>query len=425
MNLAAIALAAVLSVQACQKEYVYVNQDGDQVVTLEEGEGIIKIGLSNTGVGTKAVRPVGSSAADNNVNKVQLVAYCSENDGSTYTVDANVKIKGQENMIVAWSQDLEEGVPGTEEHLSSQKVTLTGLQKDKKYKFVAIGYNASGDESSYGAFTDGDNDGVFTTATAITEQHMVEELFAGTSNESQTNNQGMFTENVSVTLTRQVAGMLGYFQNVPTKVGEDIVQYVKVYANAKYSTFQFPASDDFNGVAEVGSSQKSELLVFDMSKIATNWLALEQTAGYYTFNTVTGGSLSATGTVNQEAKPFAENFAHSSISLVANSIFGGCYIIPYGADKSGSTLTIELVGTDGSKVLKTFTVKTDQSGYSDPKDFDICCNNFYSIGKKMSTEDTDGGKPEDPDKPIDLSGNADITVTINDQWEVLHNMGIE
>ena len=88
--------------------------------------------------------------------------------------------------------------------------------------------------------------------------------------------------------------------------------------------------------------------------------------------------------------------------------------------------------------LKTLKVTTNN--YASPAtqyNYDIRCNNFYSIGKKMSTGNTTGNKPDpenpdpnpdkptDPDAPIDLGATDQIVVEINDAWDVLHNMGVE
>lgn len=77
--------------------------------------------------------------------------------------------------------------------------------------------------------------------------------------------------------------------------------------------------------------------------------------------------------------------------------------------------------------MKTLNVVTDQIPPEATKNaYDIRCNNFYSIGKKLDTDSTDGGDPNpDPDEPVDLSGNTDIKVIVNDAWKVLHNMGVE
>ena len=259
-------------------------------------------------------------------------------------------------------------------------------------------------------------------------------------------------------LHRQVAGMLGYFDNVPTKINGSVVKYVRVYANDEYTKFKWPAQlltdDDFNGDTKqttvgsgngestTGTNGKFLLMEFDMSKIATNWNN-NPTDDTYTFSSFGEngaiGNETAGATINSDGKaPLAENYkAPAGLKLKENSIFGGRYIIPYAAHVDSQTLTVELQDASGD-ALKTLKVTTENipsiSGGSltGKYAYDIRCNNFYSIGKKLYTDNT-GGDPDpdptpenpDPDEPIDLSSNTNIVVIINDAWEVLHNMGVE
>ena len=149
--------------------------------------------------------------------------------------------------------------------------------------------------------------------------------------------------------------------------------------------------------------------------------------GYYTFSTLTNGSVDEGGKL-----PIAKGYSMpTNLTLVANSIFGGRYLIPYdqhydAVSGEGSTLTIELQDAGGT-ALRTLKVKTNQSmsGSATQYFYDIRCNNFYSIGQKLKTETTDPGDPEDPDEPIDLSSKSEIVVQINDAWKVLHDMDVE
>ena len=229
-----------------------------------------------------------------------------------------------------------------------------------------------------------------------------------------------------------------------------------MYANDEYTQFKWPAQlltdDDFNGDTKqttvgsgngestTGTNGKFLLMEFDMSKIATNWNEDSPTDDTYTFYdcSLTGLSKDDTSETDKGSgskAPLAEGYkAPAGLKLVANSIFGGRYIIPYAGHVNSQTLTVELQDASGN-ALKTLNVTTDQtnSSVSDYKNqYDIRCNNFYSIGKKLYTDNT-GGDPDpdpnpenpDPDEPIDLSSNTNIVVIINDAWEVLHNMGVE
>ena len=472
--LGALLFAGTLAFTACQNEtIIYVDENGNPIenVELKEGEGLLKINLSNTSADSRAVRPVGSSAAANNVNVVKIYVF-KENQG-TYKFDTSVDVSTEEStdgIIVINDFTAKDEHPNPtqnwEDHTDQTKtIKLKGLVQNSKYKFVAVGYNVDNPSSNttnpYGEPSlSGETTLQAFTTTALGEgktDYDIEELFAGVSAENATQtDKAAFNTPASVTLTRQVAGMLGYFDNVPTKINGSVVKYVRVYANDEYTTFKWPAQlltdDDFNGETKqttvgsgngestTGTNGKFLLMEFDMSKIATNWNEGSPTDDTYTFssfgsNGATGNETAGAAIESSGKAPLAENYkAPAGLKLVANSIFGGRYIIPYKAHVDSQTLTVELQDASGN-ALKTLNVTTNQtnSSVSDYKNqYDIRCNNFYSIGKKLYTDNT-GGDPDpdptpedpDPDEPIDLSSNTNIVVIINDAWEVLHNMGVE
>lgn len=476
--LGALLFAGTLAFTACQNEtIIYVDENGNPIenVELKEGEGLLKINLSNTSANSRAVRPVGSSAAANNVNVVKIYVFKGANTASgneDYKFDNAVgvatginNVSADQGIITITNFTSDAGEHEVTEdtwtnHTDQTKtIKLTGLAVNSKYKFVAVGYNqSSGNTNPYGdpsGLSNGSTTlGAFTTTSGKTD-YDIEELFAGVSDANATKaDKAAFSTPASVTLTRQVAGMLGYFDNVPTKINSSVVKYVRVYANDEYTTFKWPAQlltdDDFNGDTKqttvesgngestTGTNGKFLLMEFDMSKIATNWneTAAQQTATSYTFNTLTNNAVAtASVSTNSSAKPFAEGYnGTTNLTLKENSIFGGRYIIPYAGHVDSQTLTVELQGTDGT-ALKTLKVTTNNAP-SDVTDgtykYDIRCNNFYSIGKKLYTDNT-GGDPDpgtdpkdpEPDEPIDLGGSTEIIVLINDAWKVLHNMGVE
>lgn len=480
--LGALLFAGTLAFTACQNETViYLDENGNPIenVELKEGEGLLKINLSNTSADSRAARPVGSSAAANNVNVVKIYVFKGANTASEngdYKFDNAVGVAtGIDNVSAAsgiititnftsTAGEHEATEDSWEDHTDQTKtIKLTGLAKDSKYKFVAVGYNVVNPESSttnpYGEQSlSGETTLQAFTTTALASgktDYDIEELFAGVSAENATQtDKAVFNTPASVTLTRQVAGMLGYFTKVPTKIDDKVVQYVRVYANDEYTKFKWPAQlltdDDFNGdtKATAGSSNgegsnKYLLMEFDMSKIATNWSNGSPTVDAYTFYdcSITGllkDDTSETDKGSGSKAPLAENYkAPAGLKLVQNSIFGGRYIIPYAGHVDSQTLTVELQDASGN-ALKTLKVTTENApsisggSLTGKYAYDIRCNNFYSIGKKLYTDNT-GGDPDpdpdpenpDPDEPIDLSSNTNIVVIINDAWEVLHNMGVE
>lgn len=422
-------LFAAMAFTACTTEVIYVDSDGNPVehVDLKEGEGLLSVAVSSTDVSTRNVRPVGSSAAANNVNVVKVYAFSADAEEGTYTFDNTVGVKANQSGISAaggvititkftGQNDHTVTEENYESHVDQQEtITLTGLDLAKYYKFVAVGYNdADGQMNPYGepSLAAGTTTlAAFTTSTAKTG-YEIEELFATQSADA---TKGDVKNQGTLTLTRQVAGMLAYFKNVPATIDGKSVAAIRIYANKSFTKFTYPATGDFNGTT--AGSDNDLLMEFIMADISTG----TDEDGYYTFN----------GMDSDAKKPLAKDYiAPSGLTLEANSIFGGRYLIPYDQHydtPSSSTLIVKLEDGEGSP-LRTLKVTTDQTTSGvDKYAYDIRCNNFYSIGQKLKTETTDPDPedPEDPDKPIDLSSKSEIVVQINDAWKVLHDMDVE
>ena len=426
-------LFAAMAFTACTTEVIYVDSDGNPVehVDLKEGEGLLSVAVSSTDVSTRDVRPVGSSAAANNVNVVKVYAFSATTDAGSYTFDNTVGVKaGQEGISAAGGvititkftgqNDHTVTEENYESHVDQQEtITLTGLDPAKYYKFVAVGYNdADGQVNPYGepSLAAGTTTlAAFTTSTTKTG-YGVEELFA---TQSANATKGDVKNQGTLTLTRQVAGMLAYFKNVPATIDGKSVAAIRIYANKSFTKFTYPATGDFNGTT--AGSDNDLLMEFIMADISTGTDA----DGYYTFNTLINGSVRDNGSSNNGKAPVAKGYnMPTKLTLEANSIFGGRYLIPYDQHydtPSSSTLIVKLEDGEGSP-LRTLKVTTDQTAGGV---YDIRCNNFYSIGQKLKTETTDPGDPEDPDEPIDLSSKSEIVVQINDAWKVLHDMDVE
>ncbi len=428
-------LFAAMAFTACTTEVIYVDSDGNPVehVDLKEGEGLLSVAVSSTDVSTRDVRPVGSSAAANNVNVVKVYAFSATSEAGSYTFDKTVGVKagqegisGTEGIITITKFTGKNDHTVTEENYEShvdqqETITLTGLDPAKYYKFVAVGYNTTnpyGDLSPENGVTELEE---FTTTNSLTGYN-VAELFA---TQSANATKGDVKNQGTLTLTRQVAGMLAYFKNVPATIDGTAVAAIRIYANKSFTKFTYPATDDFNGTT--AGSDNDLLMEFIMADISTG----KDADGYYTFNTLRSGSVSDNGSSNSGIAPIAKGYSMpTNLTLVENSIFGGRYLIPYDQHydtPSSSTLIVKLEDGEGSP-LRTLKVTTDQTASGvDKYAYDIRCNNFYSIGQKLKTEtiDPDPEDPEDPDKPIDLSSKSEIVVQINDAWKVLHDMDVE
>lgn len=357
---------------------------GDNVVTLALNPG-------GSGMAVRAARPVTSSEAANNVDKVVVKLY--RNDGGNYSL-VNETENGQTiyEQDVTWTQETE-----------MVKIPLEHLAQGS-YKLVARGYNST---STIVSFDEG-TPSTTINWTATQGEGDPEEVFAGELDLT-VNAEGKITGTGGNTLTmnRRVAGFLAYFKNIPTKVNETVVKSVRVVASNKATKFDIiggtvasytssPTSATVNGLDAPAVAKETVLCSFDMSS-ATNWASGNPTEDFYTFTT--------------------------DGNQVANTVLGGGFMVPFSKVDGVNTLRVELADA-GDAVLKTFKVKMPTSF---AESYDINMNHFYSIGKKVSSEGTDGTDPgnDDDDDPANLGGEGEIILSLSDAWDVVNDMVID
>ncbi len=397
------AFALMMALAACSNEEITTTQGGEEALLASED--VIEISLTNTR--SRAARPMGSSAAANNVNKLVLSVY----DATGGTVQTGVTVslmdneaavsKGNGTATIDWTATDGEN-PYNESHDDSKTIKLTGLDASTTYTIVAYGYNGNGSTCPF-TVTSKDN---------VTSPAAVEEIFAEVTTVT-TDGDGHFKK-TTITLERQVAGLLAYLSNVPAKIDNKDVKKVQIKANKKTTKFKFSTAIALNGLAE-GVSDNNVLLTFDVSSYSDG-----NSDGILD---ITGGSV--------YADEYTADMRPSDLKLVSGTLFGACYVLPYDQHYADNTLVIEFLDAAGN-VLETLAVKSSIQVESSYYHYDIRRNNFYSIGKKLYSDNTGGDPdpdpdpdPEDPDTPIDLSGKDKIEVIINDAWDVLHDMTIE
>lgn len=419
-------LAAMMMLAACTNEVI--ESPGENGLGLGQGEDVIQISLSNT-ASTRAARPIGSSEALNNVNRIAFKFLTS---GTTENSEITLEgvIDGEGKAIAGYTVEgnvlkLPDSYNGAEIKVKFSNMT------EGAYKIIAYGYNYSSTDASDAfpytmalATDKGDN-----SLYKVTGVTTVQEIFAGC-NEGTfvgVNQFGKFESVPTITLTRQVAGLLAYFKNAPIFVNNTKVAKVTVSSKAKVEGFYFPASmisgssfkPEYNGAnpAEGDWHQTDyiHLLSFDMSK-ASNYSDEHLDNGdCYKFN---DSYLLADGMTEIEG-----------LKCQANTLFGSRFLIPFPAyadfhvgNYNCATLNICYWDATGKMIL---SVPLRNGGDEKPLDgsaeyqYGIKCNNFYSIGKK--TETGDGGT----DEPIDIqepTGYDYANVSISDDWENSHDL---
>lgn len=386
-----LAAMSLFTVASCSSD-----DDLQAGMSIGSGDNVITLALNpgGSGMASRAARPVTSSEAANNVDKVVVKLY--------RLVDSNYSLVSEtENGQTIYEQDVTWS-QGTK----TANVTLKHLAQGS-YKLVARGYNNTSTSVSFDEGTPSTT--INWTATQSTGD--IEEVFAGELDLT-VDAEGKVTANPSKTLTmnRRVAGFLAYFKNVPTKVGEKVVKSVRVVASNKATKYDIiggtlasytanASSATVNGLDAKSPAEETVLCEFQMSD-ATNWNSGAPTDDSYTFTT--------------------------DANQVENSQLDGGFIVPFGKVADKNTLRVELMaaGTGADEAVKTYTVKMPTSYETS---YDICVNHFYSIGKKVKSEGTGGTDPgdDDDDKPVDLGSEDEILLSLDDAWDVVYDMVVD
>lgn len=434
----ALAFAFLMLFAACTEEkIIYVEKENG--IEVLPGEGVIKISLSND-LQTKAARPIGSSEAANNVNRIKF----SFINSSGSEVSSGVEIEGAydsqgsklEGFSVATDDKSILILPNdnTDKDFS---VKFKSLPDPGSYAIIAYGYNCeSGNNFPYTKSIGTDTSPKHFKCSNI-EPNKVEEIFAGycirknaSSGEENRfisiNQHKMFSEEVSVTITRQVAGLMAYLCNVPASIDNQSVDKITISTPVKMDGFIFPASilegekEGYNGIY---SSQKDiDLLTFTIKGHNNG----SDSNGYYKFNNSAGEGKKFLLADGMDADDFDDLMCND------NTLFGSCFLLPYSGhmdfkgtegykDKTTLNLTYYTANDDGSyEKIKTVKLKNSNSTEDYPElDYDIRCNHFYSVGGKTDVETTTD------DDPLDISdetGYMDVFLTINDEWDNTLNL---
>jgi hypothetical protein BACCOPRO_01133 len=404
------------------KNYLYVSAVGamllaacsnDDTVPLGGEEAVqpgsaitLTVNSSGDGLSTRAGRPVNSSEAANNVTAVRLYIY---NPSGTDVTNAALAA-GTQNPVLWTAGPSDSATPGNNQnHKASQTVKLNKLATNGVYTVVAYGYNTALDYTIT-AGTSADDSFIATLPAATNES----ELFAGKATFNVVNGNIQAGTTSEVELRRHVAGLLGYFKNVPILYPNPVsglptpVAFVRVYASSHATSFTFPSVLNVNGT---GNNTKTRVLDLGLSTLITDYLAQVTAAGTNLTKVFSIPAIS-TGTT----------------ATVPNSILKGRLLVPFAQVTGATTFTVQLEDASGT-VLKTWDV-VNNALTGDKKIYDVRRNYFYSIGQKVKASSIDGGttdpgSTDDNDNPIDLSQETVITVTVNDAWDTIYNLGIE
>lgn len=412
------------------------SNDGDLTGGDESNDAVQEIVLqvANAGEGlqTRAGRPLLSSEAKQTIENVKVII-CDE---SNHIV--------KEKTFTDWN-DADSKVYGTGSSAHGREATLTYTGDEKlvngKYTIYAFGYS---NNSDYANLTTEMNkltkNAKFSENTILNLKDGVkgEEIFAGSTAQFEINeNQKGFTQ--TVVLNRQVAGTFGYFDKIPYVAGAAKLQLVASNGNTGlvlggFNSFDLTGNGTGNGtnvkyvVNGTTAAKYNVVYTIDLTK----W-----------FKAIKDGDND--GLIDADADNWNKPTTITGASFKTGSVFGGSFLIPF-QKNDNQTFVLQLVNNNGD-VLKSWAVKlpstdgqlseyTLSSWNSKTSVFDntpatkdaadkysVVRNHLYGIGKRSLDKPTTPGT--DPDKPEPLNKKQELTLRVNDNWEVIHQMELE
>lgn len=437
--------AVMMAFTACtQEKVVYVEEEKNDM-NLQPGEGIIEISLA--GAMSRAARPIDhfnpSNPNGNNVNRIGFRVYHLADGNGAHQIDDAVKIVGVDGSTVS-EQPLNNYVIEKSSLTNSSsvkiKIKIDG-EVNSPYSIVAYGYNcASGTTFPYTLtnqtkMVEVSEEEIEVNIVGLqcdmTEESFPEEIFAGEI-EAQVNKYGLFVAEKTLTLYRQVAGMLVYLKGVPAYVANQKVAKVTISTIMDVTGLKFPSNDTDNGIV-TGSYKKTDLLTFQFkdNPDVTNYDNAFN-GGDYTFSrkvTIDGDEETKRYLFPTEMDEDVKQYLDENIECKNNTLFGSCFLLPFPASNTSydfsnnnntdvwNALNI-VYWNEGGEIIKAVPLTDSNTGNA--SGYSIERNNFYSIGTKKSADLPDSGDDPDDDKPLDIgeeTGYDNYVVGINDSWD--------
>lgn len=338
-----------------------------------------------SGMQTRGGRPLYSSEALQMVNDMKVYVFKKDANTETFVYDGkSYSIKAFDNTDTPYDGE------GYETHYH----TLDTKLADGTYKFLAVGLENDHEETfSFTPTTTTTLDAAVLSLNS-TDIH-ADEAFSGVSEEVTVSEdrKGFFAR---IELKRVVAGVLGYFKNIPYQVENNgkMVVVKKVCVELLKKATQVRLED--RGASTGGLLQPAsyyQLLTIDLRGASFD----------------SDNNIYISDAVGTEGTPVK----------VENSFLAGGYALPFDVGDGQKTMKLVLYGGEPETALRTYKVQ-DEIKTAAPvaltECFSIEADHFYSLGLKSKDNDTE------EDKPIDLSKDQTIKITVDASWEDIYNI---
>ena len=419
-------VAGLVMMSSCTKEKVIVIGGDDSNAAQQ-----IVLQVANTGDGlqTRAGRPLYSSEAKQTIENVKVII-CKGN--------AVKYVKTVEN----WNTSSSEYTTGGHGRMTTIEIPKDErLNEDGEYTVYAFGYHtgtayenlntaiaAITTESSFDANT------VLKIAAGVRG----EEIFAGSITFELKKEIGFKRP---VVLNRQVAGTFGYFEAVPYFEGATKLQLVAPQRNTnlvlgEFANFDLLSNGKNDGHINYvvnGTGKASDNVIYEIE--LSKW-----------FKELKDDNKD--GLIDYDAANWQNPYTGNA-NFKTGSVFGGTFLIPFAKVGEEKTFVLKLTDNMGHEYA-TWTVKlptTDKqtaeytlkswetnsfvsaSCTDITTTYNVVRNHLYGIGERALDNPENPDKPtpdpSNPDKPEPLNKKQELTLRVNDNWEVIHKMEIE
>ena len=419
-------VAGLVMMSSCTKEKVIVIGGDDSNAAQQ-----IVLQVANTGDGlqTRAGRPLYSSEAKQTIENVKVII-CKGN--------AVKYVKTVEN----WNTSSSEYTTGGHGRMTTIEIPKDErLNEDGEYTVYAFGYHtgtayenlntaiaAITTESSFDANT------VLKIAAGVKG----EEIFAGSITFELKKEIGFKRP---VVLNRQVAGTFGYFEAVPYFEGATKLQLVAPQRNTnlvlgEFANFDLLSNGKNDGHINYvvnGTGKASDNVIYEIE--LSKW-----------FKELKDDNKD--GLIDYDAANWQNPYTGNA-NFKTGSVFGGTFLIPFAKVGEEKTFVLKLTDNMGHEYA-TWTVKlptTDKqtaeyalkswetnsfvsaSCTDNTTTYNVVRNHLYGIGERALDNPENPDKPtpdpSNPDKPEPLNKKQELTLRVNDNWEVIHKMEIE
>ena len=219
---AALLALGTAVVSSCSKDEVVIDNTPGVETPAEDGvqELILNMNSAGDGLTTRGGRPLYSSEAAQEIDKVVIKIIDRTESGHEQTKGKVVSSITIEN----WQEVSKQYTVGGHGRMYTFKLSKEQKVPAGTYEIYAIGYTSTGSSYGFGAYEslDGTKFAYQIQKLSTTE---AEEVFAGSIKTIEVDEQQNFVltanaENNVLTLHRQVAGVIGYYSNIPTLKSE-------------------------------------------------------------------------------------------------------------------------------------------------------------------------------------------------------------